>query len=93
MFNGCTALTKAPELPAKTLVSNCYVCMFQSCTSLTTVTIKAESWATSALSSWLNNVKTTNGTIYCKKAFYETHLKSEGTNYIPENWTVKYITD
>ena len=93
MFNGCKALTKAPELPAKTLVSNCYGCMFQSCTNLTEVTIKAESWAERALSSWLNKVKTTNGTIYCKKAFYETNLKSEGTNYIPENWTVKYITD
>ena len=93
MFNGCTALTTAPELPAKTLVSNCYGCMFQSCTNLTEVTIKAESWAERALSSWLNKVKTTNGTIYCKEAFYETNLESEGTSYIPENWTVKYITD
>ena len=35
MFNGCTALTKAPELPATTLAKNCYYNMFRDCTSLT----------------------------------------------------------
>ncbi len=93
MFQRCYALTKAPELPATTLVKGCYSCMFQTCTNLTEVTIRAESWAYDALSSWLNNVKTTDGTIYCKQTFYEKELKPEGTNYIPENWTVEYITD
>ena len=36
LFNGCTSLTTAPELPATTLAGSCYSCMFQSCTSLTT---------------------------------------------------------
>ncbi len=36
MFNGCTALTKAPALPATTLVKRCYWYMFSSCTSLAT---------------------------------------------------------
>ena len=36
MFNGCTSLTEAPELPATTLASYCYQYMFQKCTSLTT---------------------------------------------------------
>ena len=36
MFYNCTSLTTAPELPATTLVSNCYQNMFQDCTSLTT---------------------------------------------------------
>lgn len=35
MFNGCTSLTSAPELPATTLASFCYSYMFQDCTSLT----------------------------------------------------------
>ena len=35
MFNGCTSLTQAPELPATTLADNCYSNMFQNCTSLT----------------------------------------------------------
>ncbi len=37
MFDGCTHLTKAPELPAATsLARNCYSYMFKGCTSLTT---------------------------------------------------------
>ena len=36
MFQGCTSLTTAPELPATTLKSGCYNSMFQDCTSLTT---------------------------------------------------------
>ena len=35
MFNACTSLTKAPNLPATTLANNCYRGMFQDCTSLT----------------------------------------------------------
>ena len=35
MFNGCTSLTTAPELPATTLADNCYFHMFYGCTSLT----------------------------------------------------------
>lgn len=35
MFQNCTALTKAPALPATTLESNCYRSMFSGCTSLT----------------------------------------------------------
>ena len=36
MFQGCTSLTTAPELPATTLANDCYGRMFQGCTSLTT---------------------------------------------------------
>lgn len=35
MFQGCTSLTQAPELPATTLAGNCYQDMFYGCTSLT----------------------------------------------------------
>ena len=35
MFQGCNALTAAPELPATQLAANCYYYMFRSCTSLT----------------------------------------------------------
>ena len=34
MFNGCTSLTKAPELPATTLKTKCYHGMFNGCSSL-----------------------------------------------------------
>ena len=35
MFDGCNALTQAPELPATTLANYCYTQMFYGCTSLT----------------------------------------------------------
>ena len=35
MFQGCTALTQAPSLPATTLADGCYSGMFQGCTALT----------------------------------------------------------
>ncbi len=35
MFENCTSLTQAPELPATILVNNCYSDMFAGCTSLT----------------------------------------------------------
>ena len=34
MFQGCTALTQAPDLPATTLATYCYYGMFQGCTAL-----------------------------------------------------------
>ena len=36
LFNNCTSLTQAPELPATTLGRLCYFYMFNGCTSLTT---------------------------------------------------------
>ena len=36
MFNECSSLTTAPELPATTLAEYCYASMFNECTSLTT---------------------------------------------------------
>ena len=35
MFNGCSSLSQAPELPAKTLAGYCYYLMFYGCKSLT----------------------------------------------------------
>ena len=37
MFQGCTALTQAPALPATTMADYCYSYMFQGCTALTQV--------------------------------------------------------
>ena len=36
LFENCTSLTTAPELPATELADKCYVFMFSGCTSLTT---------------------------------------------------------
>ena len=34
LFNNCSVLTSAPELPATSLADNCYYCMFSGCTNL-----------------------------------------------------------
>ena len=39
MFDGCTSLINAPELPATTLADDCYYNMFLGCTSLKTAPI------------------------------------------------------
>ena len=47
LFNGCTALTSAPDLPATTLANACYYGMFINCTSLTSAPkLKATTLAT-----------------------------------------------
>ena len=52
MFNGCTGLTSAPELPATTLADFCYASMFRGCTGLTSApelpatTLKSRCYAT-----------------------------------------------
>jgi hypothetical protein len=40
MFNGCSSLTQAPELPATTLANYCYNYMFGNCKSPFTFTDK-----------------------------------------------------
>ena len=36
MFQNCTSLTTAPQLPARTLKQTCYMSMFNGCSKLTT---------------------------------------------------------
>lgn len=44
MFQGCTALTQAPALPATTMVNGCYYSMFQGCTSLKLSSTKTDDY-------------------------------------------------
>lgn len=52
LFQGCTSLVTAPELPAETLTESCYSYMFYGCTSLTTAPkLPAKNLATSCYDS------------------------------------------
>ena len=51
MFNGCTSLTSAPELPATTLTNYCYQNIFFNCTSLTS----APELPATTLANWCYN--------------------------------------
>ena len=86
MFQGCTGLTSAPELPATKLASSCYRSMFSGCTSLSLIKVYLISWGGGNTTDWLNNVSPT-GTFYKPRALPEEY----GANNIPTGWTVVNI--
>lgn len=83
MFEGCSQLTTAPELPATTLASGCYADMFLRCSSLASIDASFSAWnPTSATSGWVNGVAASD-TFTCPDAL----LDVRGVNNIPEGWT------
>lgn len=90
MFQGCTALRTAPNLPATSLAPECYLNMFQGCTNLSSVKCLATSGITGNDSTldWLDGVATT-GTFYADS---ESRWPL-GTSGIPRGWTVAYSDD
>ena len=85
MFNGCTGLTTAPELPATTLASNCYNQMFKDCSSLSSIKCLATNISASDCTyNWVTSVAS-SGTF--TKASSMTRWKT-GNNGIPNDWTV-----
>ena len=84
MFEGCTNLTEAPELPAATLVSGCYYQMFKGCTRLNYMKCLAtDISANYCTTEWLNNVAAT-GTFF---SIFDTPWTT-GDSGIPQGWTV-----
>ena len=89
MFNGCTALTTAPELPATMLADGCYNSMFYGCTSLNYIKMLAtDISASDCLSNWVSGVAST-GTFVKNSA--ATWTKT-GTSGVPSGWTIQYKT-
>ena len=89
MFNGCTSLTTAPELPATTLTHQCYQSMFEGCTSLNSITCLATNIPVSnCTKNWVYNIAA-NSTF--TKATSMTSW-TEGINGIPSGWTVQDAT-
>ena len=86
MFNGCTNLTEAPELPANELPASCYAYMFYGCTRIKEITMLASNISTTSLTSWVYNVAS-NGTFY-KHPDLSVDTIGYGDSGIPEGWTV-----
>jgi hypothetical protein len=85
MFNGCTSLTTAPELPATTLADYCYIYMFRGCSKLNYIKMLATNISISGcLTNWVSNVSST-GTFVKNPAM--TSLPT-GKSGIPSGWTV-----
>lgn len=89
MFDGCTLLTEAPELPAARLVSYCYSSMFFNCTSLNYVKCLATYLDPDAslTDSWLSGVAATGTFVKHPNATWES-----GSSGIPTGWTVQDAT-
>ena len=84
MFQGCTSLTKAPELPALDLDIICYADMFAGCTKLNSVKAAFTTIASNSINNWLYGVSST-GTFYKNK---NATWDKTGPNGIPSGWTV-----
>ena len=79
MFEGCTELTKAPELPAKKLSSQCYQNMFYGCSKLEVAPVLPAAELASECYSYMF--------MYCSKLKSLTCLATSMTNTnATENW-------
>ena len=98
LFNGCSALQNAPELPWTTMGEGCYGEMFKGCTSLTTApTLPATTLATGCYNemfygcSSLNYIHTyswVSGVAASGTFKYKGSDTTTGTSAIPVGWTV-----
>ena len=85
MFQGCSGLTRAPELPATKLAKECYSFMFCDCEKLNYIKCLAtDISAADCTKDWLNGVAA-NGTFtkYTSMTNWPT-----GETGIPSGWTV-----
>lgn len=88
MFEGCTGLIKAPELPATTLAMYCYNSMFKGCTNLNYIKMLAtDISAYNCLNDWVYGVSPTGTFVKSKDATWDR----TGDDGVPTGWTV--ITD
>ena len=86
MFQKCTSLVTAPELPATTLANYCYESMFQGCTNLSSITCLATNiLASNCTYKWVDGIAA-SGTF--TKASSMTSWGT-GNNGIPSGWTVE----
>lgn len=88
MFYWCASLTKAPELPAATLVENCYEYMFDMCSNLNYVKALFITQPSSTYTNfWLTGVCTEGTFVKSKKASWR-NSDVRGVSGIPLLWTV-----
>ena len=86
MFQGCTSLTEAPELPSINLAMSCYTNMFYGCSNLQYIKAMFTTTPSSTYTSnWVNGVAAT-GTFVKNTA---AQWNVTGVNGIPSGWTVQ----
>ena len=88
MFQGCTSLTTAPQLPATALTKYCYYCMFQNCTSLTTPPsqLPATTLASYCYLNMFEGCTSLTGTIHCPASTSsDSNRLDTSTSNLPAN--------
>jgi hypothetical protein len=86
MFNGCTSLTTAPELPATTLVNSCYEYMFEGCSNLNYIKAMFTTEPSSSYTTnWVNGVAASGTFVKNSAATWNV----TGADGIPTGWTVQ----
>ena len=83
MFEGCSGLTTAPDLPATTTASQCYQGMFKNCSSLNYITVLTTNNFT--MNEWLSGVAASGTFVKNPNATWS----SCGQNAYPCGWTVQ----
>lgn len=85
MFQGCTSLVKAPDLPATSIATYAYYHLFDGCSSLNYVKCLATSGinTSSSTTSWMNNVASSGTFVKASGATWPS-----STSGIPSSWTV-----
>jgi hypothetical protein len=89
MFQGCTSLETAPELPAINLAYNCYNQMFQGCTNLNYISAMFMTTPSTVYTyNWVKGVAATGTFVKNSQATWDV----TGRHGIPEGWTIEYAT-
>ena len=97
LFENCSVLTSAPELPATTLAQHCYYSMFSGCEKLSTVTMLAPSGQITnsyACTNWLDGFAGTGASSRTLKVQDEAAYNAliGNSHYLPDFWK-KGFTD
>lgn len=95
LFNGCSVLTSAPELPATTLADYCYYKMFYNCKKLSTVTMLAPSGQitnSTAFTGWLESAGTDASSRTLKVQDEAAYNALIGVSFnLPDMWKKGYM--
>ena len=98
LFQNCSVLTSAPELPATTLAESCYQGMFFGCVKLSSVTMLAPSDQITSVSDcckdWLKDAGTDPSVGDSRKLKIkniEAFKALTGKSYLPDDWTIAVL--
>ena len=92
MFEGCTSLTTAPELPATSLADSCYSSMFNGCPKIDSIVWKSTYIPTYSYSGdWLNGASA-SGTFEYTEPTLDVASIPRNTSGVPAGWSISLLS-